>query len=77
MKKIKILGSGCAKCKKMAEVAESVARDMGIEISLEKITDIKKIVEFGVMTTPVLIVDDEIKIAGVVPTIFEMKKAFE
>jgi small redox-active disulfide protein 2 len=57
MKEIKILGTGCPKCKKLAELAETAARELNIEYRLEKVTDINKIMEFGVMVTPALVVD--------------------
>ena len=47
MKKIQVLGTGCPKCKKLAEVAEAAAKDLGIECEIEKVTDINRIMEFG------------------------------
>lgn len=67
MKKIQILGTGCPKCKKLAENAESAAQSLGIEYEIEKVTDINEIMEFGVMMTPALAVDGEVKVAGKVP----------
>ena len=52
MKKIQILGTGCAKCMKLTENAEKAAKELGVEAEVEKVTDIKKIMEFGVMMTP-------------------------
>ena len=74
---IQILGTGCAKCKKMAEVAELVAKKMNIEFELEKVTDITKIVELGVMTTPAMLVDGKLKCSGRVPSIEEVEKILE
>ncbi len=74
MKEIKILGTGCPKCQKLAEAAESVAREMNIDYKLEKVTDINKIMDFGVMITPALVVDGEIKIAGKIPKPDDIKK---
>jgi small redox-active disulfide protein 2 len=74
MKEIKILGTGCPKCRKLAEVAESVAREMNIDYKLEKVTDINKIMDFGVMITPALVVDGEVKIAGKIPKTDDIKK---
>ena len=74
MKEIKILGTGCPKCQKLAEVAESVAREMNIDYKLEKVTDINKIMDFGVMITPALVVDGEVKIAGKIPKTDDIKK---
>jgi len=72
MKKIQVLGTGCPKCKKLAEVAEEAARSLGIEYELEKITDVNEIMKFGVMLTPALAVDGNVKVAGKVPSIAEI-----
>jgi len=76
MKKIQILGTGCPKCKKLTENAETAARELGIEYEIEKVTDINKIMEFGVMMTPALAVDGEVKVAGKVPNPEEIKKKY-
>ena len=73
MIKIKVLGTGCPKCKKMAEVAEIVAVEMGVEFELEKVTDLNQIMSFGVMITPALVVNGEVKVAGKVPSPHDMK----
>ena len=75
MKTIQILGSGCAKCQKLAEAAEAAARDLGVEYRLEKITDIKRFVEFGVMITPAMAVNGELAVSGKIPTHEELKQA--
>ncbi|MBC8372089.1 MAG: TM0996/MTH895 family glutaredoxin-like protein [Phycisphaerae bacterium] len=67
MKKIQILGTGCPKCQKLAENAEASANALGIEYTIEKVTDINEIMNFGVMMTPALVVDGEVKVAGKVP----------
>lgn len=64
MKKLQILGTGCPKCKKLAENAEAAAKALGIEYEMEKVTDINEIMNMGVMMTPALAVDGEIKVAG-------------
>jgi small redox-active disulfide protein 2 len=74
MKEIKILGTGCPKCKKLAELAETAARELNIEYKLEKVTDLNKIMDYGVMITPALVVDGQVKIAGKVPKIDDIKK---
>ena len=74
MKKVQILGTGCPKCKKLAENAEIAAEDLGIEYEIEKVTDINEIMEFGVMMTPGLAVDGEVKVAGKVVSIEEIKE---
>ena len=67
MKKLQILGTGCAKCKKLAENAEAAAKDLGIEYELTKVTDITEIMKVGVMMTPALVVDGQVKVVGKVP----------
>ena len=67
MKKLQILGTGCPKCKKLAENAEAAAKALGIEFTLEKVTDINEIMKFGVMMTPALVVDGQVKVVGKVP----------
>ena len=67
MKKLQILGAGCPKCKKLAENAEAAAQALGIEYELIKVTDINEIMKFGVMMTPALAVDGEVKVVGKVP----------
>jgi small redox-active disulfide protein 2 len=73
MKKIQVLGTGCPKCKKLTEAAEQAAKEMGIEYTLEKVTDIEKIINSGVMSTPALVVDGVVKVAGRVPALEELK----
>jgi small redox-active disulfide protein 2 len=67
MKKVQVLGTGCPKCKKLAENAEAAAKALGIEYSLEKVSDINEIMKFGVMMTPALAVDGVVKVVGKVP----------
>ena len=73
MKKLQILGTGCAKCNALTEAVIKVALEAGIESTVEKITDIKQIMTFGVMTTPALVVDGVVKVAGKVPGHDELK----
>ena len=67
MKKLQILGTGCPKCRKLAENTEAAAKALGIEYEIEKITDIDEIMTFGVMMTPALAVDGKVKVVGKVP----------
>jgi len=71
--KIQILGTGCPKCKKLTLAAETAARESGLEYELEKVTDINEIIAFGVMMTPALVVDGEVKVVGKVPSPAELK----
>jgi small redox-active disulfide protein 2 len=66
--KIQILGTGCAKCKQLAQNAEAAAQQLGVEYEIEKITEISDIVAFGVMRTPALAVDGQVKLSGYVPS---------
>ncbi len=74
MRKLQVLGTGCPKCKKLAENAEAAARALGIEYTIEKVTDINEIMKFGVMMTPALVVDGTVKVVGKVPTPEEIRK---
>ena len=72
--KIHILGSGCAKCHALTAVAQQAAHDLGLTYELEKVTDVKRFAEFGVMFTPALVVDGAVKVSGKVPSLDEAKK---
>ena len=74
MKTLQILGTGCPKCRKLAEATEEAAKGLGLEYRMEKVTDIRAIMGFGVMTTPALVVDGDVKVSGKVPSMEEMKK---
>ena len=75
--KIQILGTGCAKCKSMAQVAETAAQALGIGYELEKVTDVNRIASFGVLMTPALVVDGEVKLVGKVPSVDELKNMLQ
>lgn len=72
--KISVLGTGCPKCKKLAETAEAAAREMGLDYEMEKVTDINDIMKFGVMMTPALAVDGKVMATGKVLGVEETKK---
>jgi small redox-active disulfide protein 2 len=74
MKKIQILGTGCAKCMKLTANAEEAIKAKGGDYEVEKVTDIKKIMEYGVMMTPGLAIDGEVKSVGKVMSAEEIKK---
>jgi len=74
MKKLQILGTGCPKCKKLTENAEAAAQELGIEYEIEKVTDINEIMKFGVMVTPALAIDGDVKVLGKVVSPDEIKK---
>ncbi|MBP9002875.1 MAG: TM0996/MTH895 family glutaredoxin-like protein [Candidatus Hydrogenedentes bacterium] len=75
--KIQILGTGCPKCQKLAETAKAAAEELGLTYELEKITDLNEIMKFGVMMTPGLAVDGQVKSVGKVPTVEEVKKMLQ
>lgn len=74
MKKLQILGTGCAKCTNLAAATEQAAKVLGLEYEMEKVTDLKRIMAFGVMMTPALVVDGEVKTAGRVPSVDDLKE---
>ena len=74
MKKLQILGAGCAKCKKLTEHAEAAAQALGIEYEVEKVTELDDILSFGVMNTPALVVDGEVKVMGRAPSVEALKE---
>ncbi|EPY2278134.1 thioredoxin family protein [Clostridium sporogenes] len=71
---IKVLGSGCTNCKKLEENTKKAVESLGINATIEKVTDIKEIMSFGVMKTPALVVDGKVKIMGRVPSPDDIKK---
>jgi small redox-active disulfide protein 2 len=77
MLKIQVLGTGCPKCKKLAENAEMAANDLGLDYHLEKVTDINEIMKFKVWQTPSLVVNGEVKSAGKVLTMEEIRQILE
>jgi small redox-active disulfide protein 2 len=72
--KIQILGTGCAKCNALTMTAQKAAQALGIEYELEKVTDLQRIMSFGVMMTPALVVDGAVRVSGKVPSLDEVKK---
>lgn len=66
--KIKILGTGCPKCKKLSELTQTVVQELGISTEIKKVTDINKIIDYGVMITPALVIDGDVKVAGKIPS---------
>ena len=70
---IQILGMGCAKCSKLEALARQAVGEMGIEAEVEKVKELDKIMAFGVMVTPALVVDGKVKVAGRVPDVETIK----
>jgi small redox-active disulfide protein 2 len=71
--KLQILGTGCAKCNALTMAAEKAAQSLGLQYELEKVTDLNRIMSFGVMMTPALVVDGQVKVSGKVPSVEEIK----
>ncbi|MBN2566316.1 MAG: TM0996/MTH895 family glutaredoxin-like protein [Candidatus Eisenbacteria bacterium] len=70
--KIQVLGTGCPKCKALAERVERAVAELGLDCDIEKITDIREIMAYGVMITPALAVDGEVKMSGKLPSVVEL-----
>lgn len=73
---IKILGSGCASCKKLEKLTREAVNELRIDATIEKVTEFKDIASYGVMRTPALVIDEKVKFSGRVPTAKEIKKYF-
>ena len=65
--KIEILGTGCPKCKKLNELTKEVIQELGVSAEIKKITNINDIIDYGVMVTPAIVIDGDVKIAGKIP----------
>ena len=72
--KIKVLGTGCPKCKQLEANVKKVLEETGKKAEMEKVTDVNKIIEAGVMATPALAIDGKIVCSGRIPTTEEIKK---
>lgn len=71
---IKILGTGCSNCKRLEANTKNAIEELGLDVTIEKVTDIKDIMKYGVMSTPALVVDEKVKVMGKVPSSEEIKK---
>jgi len=69
---IKILGSGCANCKRLEEIARKVCDEMGLEAKVVKVTDYADIMKYNVLTTPALVINEQVVSAGRIPTVSEV-----
>ena len=74
---IQVLGSGCPTCKKLFELTKQAIEELGLKIEVEYITDIQKIVEMGVMSSPVLAIDGKPAITGFLPDVEKIKEAIK
>jgi len=74
MKNILVIGAGCTRCNMLHEIVESAAKELGIECEIRMVSDPAAIAGFGIMSTPALIIDGELKLAGKLPTIDKLKE---
>lgn len=72
--KIEILGTGCSKCKKTKEVIEKILKQAGVEAEVVKVEDFETILNYGVMVTPAVVIDGEVKLAGKIPDEKDIRK---
>jgi small redox-active disulfide protein 2 len=77
MKEIKILGAGCPKCQQLADLATQAAEIAGLEYTVEKVTDVSKFAEYGVMITPALVVNGDVVTVGKVPPLEDIQSLLE
>jgi small redox-active disulfide protein 2 len=71
---IQVLGTGCAKCKTLHEIVKKAVQETGVDALVEKVEDIQKIMAFEILMTPGLVIDGQVKTAGRVPNVEEVKK---
>ena len=76
MKNIKILGTGCPKCKKTTALVEEVVKETGVEATVEKVEDIMEIIKYNILSTPAVVIDEEVTIKGRVPSKSELIELF-
>lgn len=73
MKTFRILGTGCPRCRALAQNAEAAAQQLGLEFQIEWVSDVEKILAYDVYMTPALVVDDQVAVVGVVPSVAELR----
>lgn len=66
---IKVLGTGCAKCNMLEQVTKDAVARLGLDVEVQHVTDMAEIMRYGVMSTPALVVDDQVRLAGRVPKV--------
>jgi len=71
---IKILGPGCKNCKKLEANTKEALSELGIEATIEKVENMEEIMAYGIMSTPALVVDEQVKFSGKTPSVKELKK---
>lgn len=70
---IKVLGAGCARCKSLEKITRKAVDELNLDATIEKVEDFQKIMEYAVMRTPALVIDEKVVISGQVPKISQMK----
>ena len=70
---IKVLGTGCAKCKSLEKITRKAVEELNLDASVEKVEDIQKIMEYAVMRTPALVINEKVVLSGQLPKITELK----
>ena len=71
---IKVLGTGCAKCKSLEKVTRKAVEELNLDATVEKVEDIQKIMEYAVMRTPALVIDEKVVLSGQLPKVAELKE---
>lgn len=71
---IKVLGTGCARCKALDKVTRKAVEELNLNATVEKVEDIQKIMEYAVMRTPALVIDEKVLLSGQVPKVSELKE---
>ncbi|HZH92666.1 MAG TPA: thioredoxin family protein [Tissierellaceae bacterium] len=74
---IKVLGTGCKKCEKTEANVREAIKELGIEATIQKVEDVQGIMSYGVMATPALVIDEEVKVKGKVPSVEDIKKMLD
>ena len=77
MRHIKILGTGCRKCRQLVENATAAVEQLGADCEIEKIIELNEIMQYGVMMTPGLVIDDQVRSSGKVPSVEEIKSMLQ
>lgn len=74
---IKVLGTGCPKCQQLEEMVKKTIQELGIEASVIKVDDIQKIISYGVIRTPALVINEHVVLSGRLPSVEELKKLID
>ncbi len=74
---IKILGTGCTKCKKLAERTQQAVTELNIDAKVEKVEELQKIMQYQVMRTPALVVDEKVVLSGELPSVAKIKELLQ